>query len=170
MDILAIASTPIPAYFTVGPLAVLFILLVVLVARKGQGQDQVAPTTNQGTAPVAPSPSISAAMQPAQSQVVAEPVSAQPQVSDPVAVSAPAPVSEPAPAPAPAPVPVPPISSWKPAAPATMDVPESVTQVAQTAPEVQPQVTAPAPQVLAQESVVSPVTETTPSVPVAPTA
>ncbi len=116
MDILALISTPIPAYFTLGPLIVLLIILSSLVKKS--------------TSTMIPQVGSSVPLQTVTSQP--EPLTT-PQVTK-EAVQVPASVP---PTPPPVEATIPPISSWKPAEPVatSQEVSPAPTPVVTQAPE-----------------------------------
>ena len=120
MDILSLASTPIPAYFVLGPLVILLVILVTLVAKSGPKPASVVVVGTPLQTPPEPITTPSP-----------EPVVAQ--VTTPVTFTTPVPQVAAV---------VPSISSWKPAEQVAMPIVEQSVPV--TAAET---IVAPAPEV-----------------------
>lgn len=122
MDILSLFGTSIPAYFVIGPLVVVAIILIALIVKASKNQAPVVATqaTSTPAAPVTTPIKNDAQDIPKATEVVS------PQTVAPAAV----PVEAPAPAPAPkVEAVVPPISSWKPSAPVAAPIPAPETAV-----------------------------------------
>lgn len=141
MDALSFLTTMIPSYFTIGPLAIILLVLVVLIGKKDKGTISIANETIATPVPTPlaatpPLPEVSAPVPAPTSSPVAEatapaaplaPAYVEPVVSHLGAIT-PSPSVTPPPVQASAtPVAsVPPVSSWKPATPAPSAVGESL--------------------------------------------
>ncbi len=118
MDIVSLLTTSIPAYFVLGPLVVVLIILITLVTKSGSPQVVAPLSVAQPVPTTIPQPEVAPTMT---APIVTTPI-AEPVVTE-------APLAQSAPAPSVAPANIPPISSWKPAAP-TPIVEEAPVEVA----------------------------------------